>query len=77
MLSYTKHTLCRCHSLMFTVHFNKVRQTASNLLCFDLLPRQSIDLYKSRLSVVGDFQFSTGEGFVFLIRHGLLVGHND
>ena len=28
---------------MFTVHFNKVRQIASNVLSFDLLPKQSID----------------------------------
>ena len=30
------------NSLVYTVHFNKVRQTASALLCFDLLPKQSI-----------------------------------
>ena len=28
---------------MFTVHFNEVRQIASNVLSFDLLPKQSID----------------------------------
>ena len=43
MLLHRTHTLCRCHSLMFTVHFSKVHQIASNVLSFDLLPKQSID----------------------------------
>ena len=43
MLLHRTHTLCHCHSLMFIVHFNKVRQIVSNVLSFDLLPKQSID----------------------------------
>ena len=39
---------------MFTVHFNKVRQIASNVLSFDLLPKHSID---SKVALVNSVQF--------------------